>query len=220
MKKGKTNNEGKGKETDAEKKEDIHGSAKTKWSEKKDILFAVAVIFLMVLASGVYFYIGKSGVEDEALDLTVVRDIGAIKVRGDGLPGYDIDRDGEADYLSKGFGYYKELHESGGFEYRSGIIELEDFELNLTLPNLNFEPTDIVESGVGSVVSFAANNESSSISVTVIYKTLGPALNTYNVFIKYSDGETYNIIDVISENGDGTIEENEVEIAGHVVFRE
>lgn len=187
-------------------------------TKKKTLMIVIGLIVLVVLVSGVYLYGSGKKIEKSVVNMTAVRDIGVVKVRGDGIPGYDIDRDGKADYLSTGFGYYKELYELGGFEYGPGGIELEEFGLSFTLPVLHFKPDDIVESGVGSVVSFAAEN--GSVSVTVIYKTLGPALSTYTVFIDGVDGESYIIIDSLTANGSGTIEEGEVEIVGRVVFWE
>ena len=71
------------------------------------------------------------------------------------------------------------------------------------------------------MVSFNAVDEDSGINVDVILKTLGPALTTYNVFINGYDEDSYRIIDVIdAEEGTGTIQEKEVEIAGKMVIRE
>jgi hypothetical protein len=153
--------------------------------------------------------------------MSIVMDLGAVTIRGDGLPGYDVNRDGEADYLSKGFGYYKGLYTDGGFEYGPGEIILEEFDVVILLPPLYFQPYDIVESSVGSVVNFNAVDENSDLDIDVILKTLGPALTTYNLVINGYDEDSYRIVDAIdADEGAGTIEEKEVEIAGKMVFRE
>jgi len=71
------------------------------------------------------------------------------------------------------------------------------------------------------VISFTAEDEKSPLKAEVILKTLGPELTTYNLFIDDRDGESYSIIDTLdSEEGAGTIEEREVDIAGKMIFRE
>ncbi|RMF91659.1 MAG: hypothetical protein D6733_00560 [Methanobacteriota archaeon] len=202
-----------------EERKDGRGSeAPAKKLNKK--LVAGGALGLVILFAALYIYGGALPDGEKEVNAAGMRDIGAVRVWGDGMPGYDIDRDGRADYLSEGFGYYKELYNGGGFQYRAGKMELKEFSINLTLPELSFRPDDIVESGVGSVVSFTAENSSQNVEATVIYKTLGPSLDTYNLIVRYSDGKTYRFIDVISEEGGGTIENEEVEIAGHVAFRE
>jgi hypothetical protein len=91
----------------------------------------------------------------------------------------------------------------------------------ILLPPLYFQPYDIVESSVGSVVNFNAVDENSDLDIDVILKTLGPALTTYNLIINGYDEDSYRIVDAIdADEGAGTIEEKEVEIAGKMVFRE
>jgi hypothetical protein len=188
--------------------------------EKKNLIISVALVILIILAAGLFYYFKDRGkVDESAVNMSHVQDLGAVTIRGDGLPGYDIDRDGEADYLTHGFGYYKGLYEAGGFEYGPGGIELEEFKISLTLPVLNISPDEIVESNVGSVVIFNGVDDNSTVEVIVILKTLGPSLTTYNLFIE-KGGESYNIFDIIEKNGTGTIEEDEVEVSGRTMFRE
>jgi len=198
---------------------------------KRGLVLALLLAFLLVIGGLAYYLsppergvkamvqslLGK-GEEAPVLNMSITRDLGAVKARGEGLPGFDIDRDGEADYLTQGFGYYKGIYGSGGFEYLGGELELEEFGVNISLPAMKLEPDELIESSVGSVVSFAGEN--GSVSVTVSYKTLGPALTTYNLFIQQAGGESYYIIDRIDRNGSGVIEEREVNLPGHVVFRE
>ncbi len=187
--------------------------------DKKKILIIAFVIVVIVIGLSLYL----KGVEDTAktsADLSTPRDLGSVIVTGGGLPGYDIDEDGAADYLSKGFGYYKKLNETGGFDYRPGHIEFADYGEGVSLPGMHFTPDEIVESGVGSVMIFSSEDTASGYRVTVIFKTLGAALNTYTVSITDPAGISYTVIDVISEDGSGMIGEREVEISGRVLFRE
>jgi hypothetical protein len=190
------------------------------WKDKKAPLVGIGIFLLIVVVLGFIFFTGSEKADESAVNMSAIKDIGAVTFRGDGLPGYDVNRDGEPDYLSSGFGYYKELFRAGGFDYGPGAIELEEFDVEIILPPLHFQPEDIRESGVGSVVEFTAVDENSTVSVIVILKTLGPSLTTYNLFIDETEGESYSIIDSIGVSGSGTIEVKEVEIAGRVVFRE
>jgi hypothetical protein len=187
---------------------------------KKLIAGGALVLLIIIFASLLLFNRGPEIVSRPPVNMSFVKDLGAVSMRGDGLPGYDIDRSGEADYLSKGFGYYKEIYASGGFEYGPGEIELKELETVITLPILNFAAEEIVESGVGSVVSFSAEDEATGTSILVILKTLGPSLTTYNLFIDDYQGESYGIIDVIGGEGSGIIEEKEIEIVGSQRFFE
>jgi hypothetical protein len=189
-------------------------------TDKKVPLIGIGIFLLIVVALGYFFFLGSEKADESAVNMSATKDIGAVTFRGDGLPGYDVNRDGEPDYLTSGFGYYKELYRVGGFEYGPGAIKLEEFDVEILLPRLKFKNESIVESGVGSVVEFSAVDENSTLSITVILKTLGPSLTTYNLFIDETDGESYSIIDSIGVNGSGRIQEKEVEIAGRVVFRE
>ncbi len=220
-KKAKNKSE-KNKETEAVEERTTGEEKKPIWKDNRYILVGVLNILLIIAALGFfYFYDGGGGGPKDTVNMSIIQDLGAVTIRGDGLPGYDINRDGEADYLSKGFGYYKGLYNAGGFEYGPGEITLEEFDVVILLPTLYFQPYDIVESSVGSVVSFNAIDEDSDINVDVILKTLGPTLTTYNLFINGYDEDSYRIIDAIEgDEGVGIIEEKEVEIAGKMVFRE
>jgi hypothetical protein len=212
----------KDKETKAIEERTPGEEKKPIWKNNRYILVGVLNILLIIVALGFfYFYDGGEAVPKDTVNMSIIQDLGAVTIRGDGLPGYDINRNGEADYLSKGFGYYKGLYNAGGFEYGPGEITLDEFEVVILLPPLYFQPYDIVESSVGSVVSFNAIDENSDINVDVILKTLGPSLTTYNLIINGYDEDSYRIVDAIdADEGAGTIEEKEVEIAGKMVFRE
>ena len=181
--------------------------------EEKKTLPAVVLIIVLLVA---FFLLGKGGnvSPQSTVNMSFTMDLGAITIRGDGMPGYDVDRNNRADYLEKGFGYYKGLYEVGGFEYGPGELKLEEFGVDIGLPVLSFAPVDITESSVGSVVEFSAEDPDSDLSVSVILKTLGPSLTTYNLFIENYQGETYGIVDSIGVTGSGTIEPKEVEIQG------
>ena len=182
--------------------------------ERKKTIIILFVLLGVVALAAFYLYPKLKVPDKEILDMSMARDLGGVRVRGDGLPGYDIDRDGKADYISFGFGHFKELYASGGFNYGPGSIELKKSEINITLPPLDFKAEEIAESSVGSVVTFYAVDVNSTISSRVIYKTLGPSLNTYTVVMDNVDGGSYIIYDTIGENGSGTIEEREIEIVG------
>jgi hypothetical protein len=192
------------------------------WKDNRYVFVGVLNIILIIAAVGFFFfYDGGDATPQDAVNMSIVKDLGAVTIRGDGLPGYDINRDGEADYLSKGFGYYRNIYKAGGFDYGPGEIVLEEFGITLNLPALRFGAEDIRESSIGSVVSFNAKGQNSSLSIGVILKTLGPSLTTYNLFINNYEGKSYSVIDSIDdEEGRGVIAEKEVEIAGKVVFRE
>lgn len=185
-------------------------------------LIAGAVVILIFLGGAYYYTTTTKGPTEpvNVVNMSVTLDLGAITARGDGLPGYDIDRNGEADYLSKGFGYYKALYEEGGFEYGPGAIYLEEFDINIDIPPMNLTPEDIVESGVGSVVEFSGEDPETGFKTNMIIKTLGASLSTYTLHLRPPDGESYTITDLISEDGAGTIAEKEIDIAGHMIIRE
>lgn len=187
--------------------------------DKKKILIIAFIIVLVVIGLSLYLR-GSDHSEKTKADLSTPRNLGSVIVTGGGLPGYDIDEDGTADYLSKGFGYYKKLNETDGFDYTAGRIEFIDYGENISLPGMRFIPDEIVESGVGSVAIFSSEGSAGGYSATVIFKTLGAALSTYTVSITDPEGTSYTIIDVISEDGSGMIGEREVEISDRVLFRE
>jgi hypothetical protein len=198
-----------------------HEKKSSIWQEKKNLIIKVGLIVLIVAVLAIfYFYNLSPKVDENPVNMSLVKDLGAVKIRGDGLPGYDINRDGEADYIAAGFGYYKGIYEQGGFQYGPGGFELVEFDMEILLPELEFVPEEIVESGVGSVIIFHATDESSGASVRIILKTLGPALNTYNLIIDNLEGESYNIIDLLDEEGSGSFQTKEVEIVGRMMFRE
>ncbi len=138
------------------------------------------------------------------------KDLGAIRIKGGGLPGYDINGDGKADYRQAGFFQYVEIYDKGGFDYPGGEVEIVGAR-NLSLPALRFAASDLAESSLGSVVIFTAKDENTGLEVEVIVKTLGKELNTYRVFIKGPQG-SYHFIDYIDEEGAGTFQKDEVEI--------
>ena len=191
------------------------------WKNKYLILAAINIILIIAAITFFALFPGEKAVVNDSVNMSRTVDLGVITVRGDGLPGYDINRDGKADYLSEGFGYYKNLYNTGGFEYGPGVIILEDFETEINMPTLKFQPDEIRESGVGSFVSFTAEDENSPLKAEIILKTLGPEITTYNLFIDDQTGKSYTIIDVLdTEKGAGTLEEREVEIPGKMRFIE
>lgn len=153
----------------------------------------------------------------------LVSDLGAVEVRGGGLPGYDINEDGEVDYIQFGFQHFVEIYKMGGFDYPGGIIQIQELprgELqpseigrNITIPPMHFHPSYLAESSVGSVVIFSAKDEESGLEVDVVYKTLGRYLDTYSLLIRNEFG-AYQIKDRIFEEDAGTIEKEEVEKLG------
>ncbi len=193
------------------------------WKNNKYLLLG-GISIILIIAAITFFTLfpGEKAVVEEGVNMSAELDLGSVTIRGDGLPGYDINRDGNTDYLSEGFGYYKNLYITGGFEYGPGIIILEDFETEINMPELKFRPNEIGESGVGSFVSFIANDETSPLKAEIILKTLGPELTTYNLFIDDQAGQSYSIIDILGpeEEGAGKIEEREVEIPGKMRFIE
>ncbi len=182
---------------------------------------------IMVVALGI-LVLGCLGPEEAVQKLRetpakYLSDLGAIEVNGGGLPGYDINEDGEVDYIQFGFQHFVELYKEGGFDYPGGVIQIQELPRgdlqpqeigrNITIPPLYFHPSDLVESSVGSVAIFTAEEKNSGLKIDVVYKTLGRNLDTYSVLIVNEDG-TYQIKDRIFGEGVGTIEGEEVEKLG------
>ncbi len=139
------------------------------------------------------------------------KELGAIRVKGGGLPGYDINGDGKADYTQAGFFQYVEVYDKGGFDYPGGEVDIVDAEKTISLPPLHFAPSDLAESTLGSVVIFLARDDATGLEVEIIVKTLGKELNTYRVLIDGPQG-SYRFIDLLDEKGAGTFDVDEVEI--------
>jgi len=134
-------------EKPAETGEDVE--KKPFWKNNKYLILG-AVNIVLIIAAITFFALfpGEKIVVNEGVNMSISLDLGVVTVRGDGLPGYDINRDGDVDYLSEGFGYYKNLYSTGGFEYGPGNIMFEEFETEINMPELHFQPNEIVESGV------------------------------------------------------------------------
>jgi hypothetical protein len=177
--------------------------APKKTQKNKKALIAIGLVLLIIIAiTSFYFLKVRVKPPESFVNMSLTRDLGAVTIRGDGLPGYDIDRDGEADYLSKGFGYYKEIYQGGGFEYGPGALLLEEFGTEIMMPRVHFINDTLVESGVGSVVIFSAKENVSGFEGTFV------------------DGESYTITDLLGVEGAGEIGEREVEIVGRMIIRE
>ncbi|MEE9593997.1 MAG: hypothetical protein V3V92_01215 [Candidatus Hydrothermarchaeales archaeon] len=185
----------------------------------------VKIILFVVLGILVLGYIGtKQNDQNPGVAPRVVPgDLGAIEVKGGGLPGYDIDEDGIADYIQFGFQHFVEIYNEGGFDYPGGEIQIQELPRsrlqpqeigrNITIPSMHFFPSDLVESSVGSVAIFTAKDEGLSLEIDVLYKTLGRHMDTYAVLIRDENG-IYQIKDITFGEGAGTIELGEVEKLG------
>lgn len=182
--------------------------------------FALSIIIAVYLAA----QNGPLATQEEVgIPEVQEEDLGAILAMGGGLPGYDIDEDGDADYIESGFAHFIKIYNEGGFDYPGGWVYIQELpredipgqeiERNITLPSLHFSPSDLAESGVGSVVSFTASEEDSGLEILVIYRTLGRDMNTYTVAIT-SEAASFRIIDRLGGEGAGIIEVEEIEILG------
>ncbi|MEE8168607.1 MAG: hypothetical protein V3T58_07025 [Candidatus Hydrothermarchaeales archaeon] len=170
---------------------------------KKPLIFAVTVLVLI----GGYLIFN----EVRTADKSAWSELGVIRVKGGGLPGYDIDGDGRSDYIQSGFYQFVERYKEGGFDYPGGEIQLTSVDRNITMPSLHFSPYDLAESPAGSVVIFSAEEENLGIGVDVIYKTIGRTLISYTLIMKTPDGSFFIMDDLEAENV-GTFEEREVEV--------
>ncbi|MFQ5816281.1 MAG: hypothetical protein ACE5G7_07280, partial [Candidatus Hydrothermarchaeaceae archaeon] len=125
--------------------------------------FALSIIIVVYLAAQG----GPLATQEEAGIPEVQRDLGTILEVGGGLPGYDIDANGDADYVESGFAHFIKIYNEGGFDYPGGGVYIQELpredipgqeiERNITIPPLHFSPSDLAESSVGSIVSFTAS---------------------------------------------------------------
>ncbi len=190
------------------------------WKSEKNLLIGAGLAILLVIVVVFFAFYKGARPPESRVNMSLVKDLDAVEIRGDGLPGYDVNRDGKVDYLASGFAYYKGLYDAGGFEYGPGAIKLKEFDIEIILPELNFTSEDIRESGVGSVVEFSARDENTSVEANVILKTLGPSLSTYTLHVKDRDGQSYILTDLLNEEGEGTLQAREVDIVGRMIIRE
>ncbi len=173
------------------------------------ILIAIAGVAIMYLSSRDSKTIVNSPVA--SLFTPDWRDLGEIRVYGDGLPGYDVNRNGRPDYVESGFFPYVELNKTGGFDYSGGKIHIKETGANITLPAMQFAVSHLTESRVGSIIIF--NGENDNIKASVIVKTLGRSVTTYILAIE-SPMYTYRLADILDERGSGTFEKGEIEGSG------
>jgi len=185
----------------------------------------VKIILFVVLGILILGYIGtrQSDQNPGVAPRIVQGDLGAIEVKGGGLPGFDMDENGEPDYIQFGFQHFLEIYNEGGFDYPGGEIQIQELPRgslqpqeigkNIIIPSMRFTPYDLAQSSVGSVAIFTAKDEEMGVEFDVIYKTLGRYMDTYAVLIR-DENASYQIKDKIIGEGAGTIELGEVEKLG------
>jgi hypothetical protein len=61
------------------------------WKDNRYVFVGVLNIVLIIAALGFfYFYDGGDNVPTDTVNMSIVMDLGAVTIRGDGLPGYDV----------------------------------------------------------------------------------------------------------------------------------
>lgn len=179
--------------------------------KKRHILYAM-IAALVVFAAFVVFQ--KTRVNEIVTEPPLIseeKDLGALKVTGE-LPGYDVDRDGEADYLKLGLFPYVDAYKRGGFNYSGGRIEILETNKTIILPPMYFFPSDMTETSVGGYVIFEASGkmQDAQIDVSVRVSAFGRQVNSYVVSIAYPGKDPYILRDIADGKTPGTFEKEEI----------
>lgn len=178
---------------------------------KKLAIYTVAAVLIISSAFIVIQRVRSKAAVPET-PVKAEKDFGAIKVTGE-LPGYDIDKDGGADYLKSGLFPYVELYKKGGFNYSGGSIEILETNTTIILPPMYFLPSDMTESGVGGYVIFVADGKTeqgSPVGVFVRVSAFGRQVNSYVVSIAYPAKDLYILRDIADGKTPGTFEKEEI----------
>jgi len=180
--------------------------------KKLHILYAMIAVLIVFAALVVFQKTRVNGTVTKQPLISEEKDLGALKVTGE-LPGYDIDKDGEADYLKFGLFPYVDAYKKGGFNYSGGRIEILETNTTIILPPMYFFPSDMTETSVGGYVIFGARSEASqndSIDVSVRVSAFGRQVNSYAVSIAYPGKDPYILRDIADGKTPGSFEKEEI----------